>query len=55
MTAFRPSASESGPARKEPAAMARTTAETERPAVAGGTPNSAESIGRSGCVTYMAA
>ena len=55
ITAFRPSGSESGPARKDPAAMASTTAETESPAVAGGIPNSAESMGRSGWVTYMAA
>ena len=55
ITAFLPSASESGPARNDPAAMASTTAETESPAVAGGMANSAESMGRSGWVTYMAA
>ena len=33
--------------------MARTTAETVSPARAGPTPNSPESSGRIGCVTYM--
>ena len=35
--------------------MTSTTAETVRPARAGATPNSRDSSGRMGCVTYMSA
>ena len=55
ITRRRPRASESGPYALDVAAIARTTAETVSPARAGPTPNSRESSGRTGCVTYMSA
>jgi len=50
MTGRRPTASEREPQRGELVAIIRTTTETERPAVAGGTPKRAERIGRIGWV-----
>jgi hypothetical protein len=53
ITGFRPSISLRGPKVVEASAISSTTIETERPAMAGETPNSWERIGRIGWVTYI--